>query len=510
MTPGSGSFAVSWTAPPQPSRSPLRDYTIQWSADNGTTWNTVSDGTALTTSATITGLTPGVPHLVRVAAINEYGAGAPVVTASPVAPQATAPAAPAAPTVIAGDRQVTLSWTAPADNGSAITGYSIEYSVDGGASQVTWNPSPATATSATETGLVNGTSYIFRVVASNAVGTGTASAWSAQATPSNAVPGAPTGLSATPTSGGTSLTWTEPAAAADPAAALTDYFVEVTADGGATWTAHPRPASTTTTTSLMGLAFGASYLFRVSAVNQFGRSLPSAVSAATSPLATAPAAPGDVSATAATGGVTLTWAPSADNGSPVTDYLVHSSSDGGVTWTSFSKPVSTATTTTVTGHVNGRTYVFQVRGLNGVGSGPWSATTQPVVLTATVPAVVTGLSATPQSGAVALSWTAPTDNGGVAITDYVIDVSTDGLTWWRHADGTSTTASATVAGLPGGVGYFFRVAARNPLGEGPAATTSDAVTTLATVPTAPKRPMVTAGNGQVAVEWWTSPSDNGS
>ena len=198
---------------------------------------------------------------------------------------------------------------------------------------MTWNPSPATATSATVTGLVNGTSYIFRVVASNAVGTGTASAWSAQATPSNAVPGAATGLSATPTSGGMSLAWTAPAAAADPAAAITDYFVEMTADGGATWTAYPRPASTAATASLTGLDFGASYQFRVSAVNQFGRGLLSAVSAATAPLATAPAAIGTVSATVANGNVLLTWTAPADNGSVITDYLVQSSSDGGVTWT---------------------------------------------------------------------------------------------------------------------------------------------------------------------------------
>ena len=85
---------------------------------------------------------------------------------------------------------------------------------------------------------------------------------------------------------------------------------------------------------------------------------------------------------------------------------------------------------------------------------------------AIVPAAPTGLSGTPSTGSVALSWTAPTNTGGAAITDYVVQYSTDQSSWTTFADGTSTATTATVTGLTGGTNYYFRVAAVNSTGTG--------------------------------------------
>ena len=94
-------------------------------------------------------------------------------------------------------------------------------------------------------------------------------------------------------------------------------------------------------------------------------------------------------------------------------------------------------------------------------------------LAPTAPAQVTGLSATPSSGQVALAWIAPSSNRS-AITDYIIQykASTSG-TWLTFADGTSTTLTATVTGLSNGTAYDFRVSAVNTIGTGtPSATLS--------------------------------------
>jgi hypothetical protein len=69
-------------------------------------------------------------------------------------------------------------------------------------------------------------------------------------------------------------------------------------------------------------------------------------------------------------------------------------------------------------------------------------------------------------GSVALSWTAPTNTGGVSLTDYVVQYSTDQSNWTTVADGTSTATTATVTGLQGGTSYYFRVAAVNSVGTG--------------------------------------------
>lgn len=96
---------------------------------------------------------------------------------------AVAPDAPAGVTAVAGDAAATVSWTAPANTGgAAITGYDVQYSANGGpfvSASSTFHTS--TATSHGIGGLTDGTSYVFRVAAINAVGTG------AYSTPSAAV-----------------------------------------------------------------------------------------------------------------------------------------------------------------------------------------------------------------------------------------------------------------------------------------------------------------------------------
>lgn len=94
---------------------------------------------------------------------------------------ATVPATPLAPTVAGGDSQVVVSWAAPADGGSAITGYDVQQFVGATAGAVT---SVGVVLTTTVTGLTNGTAYTFKVRAKNAVGNGSYSSASAAVTPS--------------------------------------------------------------------------------------------------------------------------------------------------------------------------------------------------------------------------------------------------------------------------------------------------------------------------------------
>jgi hypothetical protein len=99
-------------------------------------------------------------------------------------------------------------------------------------------------------------------------------------------------------------------------------------------------------------------------------------------------------------------------------------------------------------------------------------------VTATAPAAPTGLSATAGNTEAALSWTAAS-NGGSAITDYLIEYSTDNSTWSTFADGTSAGTSATVTGLTNGTLYYFRVSAINTIN------TSSVSSTASTTPVVP-------------------------
>jgi hypothetical protein len=98
-----------------------------------------------------------------------------------MAPTLTAPAVPDAPTAVAGDGQADVSWSAPDDGGSPITGYKVTPYLGSTAQTPTVVSGSPAPTSAKITGLTNGSTYTFTVSATNAVGT------SGESAPSNAV-----------------------------------------------------------------------------------------------------------------------------------------------------------------------------------------------------------------------------------------------------------------------------------------------------------------------------------
>src|SRR5438128_5049918 len=147
---------------------------IERSANGGSTWSIIvsNSGSTATTYSDI-GLMHGTSYTYRVSAINSVGTGSPSSTASAT----TLAVAPSPPTGLAAtavsSSQINLSWAPPADNGgSAITGYKIERSADGG---ITWTALVANTgiamTAYSDTGLPPTTTYTYRVSAINAVGT---------------------------------------------------------------------------------------------------------------------------------------------------------------------------------------------------------------------------------------------------------------------------------------------------------------------------------------------------
>lgn len=89
-----------------------------------------------------------------------------------------------------------------------------------------------------------------------------------------------------------------------------------------------------------------------------------------------PATPTKAVGTAGDGQVALTWdAPFSNGGAAITDYIVHFSSNNGVTWTTFSDGTSSNRAAKVTGLTNGIDYMFRVAAVNLAGTGVFSSPT---------------------------------------------------------------------------------------------------------------------------------------
>lgn len=134
---------------------------------------------------------------------------------------ATTPSAPGAPSAVGGDGSVTVSWGAPENGGTAITGYAVT-STDGRATCATTKE-----LSCTIVGLQNLSSYTFTVVATNVMGASAASPASNAVTPSATWVTVPEFVSAVPGNKVVVLTWT----AAVLSSGLPTGYVVKTSDG---------------------------------------------------------------------------------------------------------------------------------------------------------------------------------------------------------------------------------------------------------------------------------------
>ena len=134
----------------------------------------------------------------------------PAFTAGPVVP--TPPSAPQGLSATAANATVTLSWSPPANPGSApVTSYNVYRGTSPGGEAAGPIATGVTTTSFTDPSLANGTTYSYTVTAVNAVQEG-AHSNEASATPQPTSPGAPTLTASTSTTKGVALAWNAPPA----------------------------------------------------------------------------------------------------------------------------------------------------------------------------------------------------------------------------------------------------------------------------------------------------------
>ena len=510
-TRGDSLVTLTWDPPKSIGGTPILDYNIQVSTDGGLNWALVNDGLSPATTATVTGLVNGTVYVFRVQgrnAVNEttgLGDGIWSAASAPVKPLAPA-SAPANLTANGGNASATLGWTAPTSTGGApLTDYRVEYSVDGGASWQTFAHPASTATSITVTGLANGVGHLFRVSGVTEYGAGTPSTVSIVVIPMTS-PDAPTLLAGQVGNTLVSLTWT---GGFNGGSTIINHVVQYRVVGSGTWqTFSPLSPITGTSVQVTGLTNGSPYEFQVASTNAVGNSAFSSVAGPITPVAPA-SAPLAFLAVAGNAQVNLSWTlPASDGGSAITDYQIQSSLNGGVSWTVVADAVSTATSATVTGLVNGTTYTYRVAAITSYGLGAWSTPSSPV-MPMTVPTAPTALAGIRGDSSVALTWTAPANNGGAAITDVLVEYRlTTSATWSTFAHAPTSASAINVNGLTNGASYEFRVRAVNAAGNSPLSNVAGPLVPMTTA-SAPLNLVGTFGDSKVTLAWATPASNGG-
>jgi Domain of unknown function (DUF4082)/Fibronectin type III domain/Bacterial Ig domain len=547
---GTTSADVSWSPPA--GGGPVSSYKVTpYVGGSAQTPKTVG-GSA--TSTTVTGLTTGTTYRFTVRAVNANGEGAESALSNAVTPQAAvAPSAPTAVSAQPATESARVSWTAPGSDGdSPITGYTVTPYI--GTTAQTPVQVGAGNTSTVIGGLTNGTSYTFRVRATNAVGTGPASDPSGAAIPRATIFDFAT--PSVPDAGDGSAVELGVKFRADFDGSITGvrYYKAAANTGthvGSLWTtggqrlAHATFSGGTgsgwqsvTFSSPVAITAGTTYIASYHAPNghysvtgggfssAVDNGLLRALDSASSPngvyaygpagsfptnsfnagnywvdVLYAPAgAPGQVTGVQASAGqasANVSWTAPASGG-PATSYTVTP-----FIGTTAQTPKTVtgsppATSTTVTGLTPGTEYTFTVRASNPSGSGPVSAPSGPVTpLGATAPSAPANVAATPDTKSAWVSWDEPASDGGSPITGYTVTPFVGGEAQTPVTVGAVTRTR--VSGLTNGTQYTFRVSATNAVGTGAASAASNAVAPEASIFDFATPAVVDAGDGSSVV-----------
>lgn len=210
-----------------------------------------------------------------------------------------------------------------------------------------------------------------------------------------------------------------------------------------------------------------------------------------------PSAPQNVSLNPTGSSVEITWqapaSPASDGGSAVTEYAASawSLSSGGTSQGTCTPSPATALTCTIDNLTVGSTYHVDVAALNAVSSGTSSSPRISVTLTASAPSVPRCLTATAGDSSATVTWVAPSNLGGSAVSAYEVTA------WTASSGGTSAATcqpatvdarTCTLTGLVNGTTYYVDATATNATGSGTASSPRVAVT-----PAAPPAPPASGG-----------------
>ena len=421
--------------------------TLQLSSTGGTTWNDANTGLAGGAAVSETGLTAGATYVFRVLAVNAYGSTAGASNWVFMASLPSTPGVAASSSVTATSFTLTLP-SLPANTDSLT----LQNSTDGGS---TWNEvlnSLPGGFALAQSGLAQNTTYTYRVLAVNSYGSTAGSSFSVTTA---SLPGVPDPAWVNYTSA-TAFTVVMPSWLPANAASFT---LQNSTNGGSTWNTLNTSLAAAAGVARTGLTTGASYMFRLLAVNTAGSTAGTSFTA----VAGAPTSPGQpglagvsITPTSATSfNLTMPGLPTG-----ATTLTLQTSTDGGTTWGNANTGLAGGAVVSKTGLTSGATYYYRVLAVNTNGSTAGA----PFTAVAGAPASP-GLATASSITSTSFNLTMPAKPA--TATSLTLQVMSGGV-WTTDSTGLASGAVVSKTGMTSGTKYYYRVVSVGAGGSTPA------------------------------------------
>ncbi|XP_028987246.1 myomesin 1a (skelemin) [Betta splendens] len=501
---------VTWKQPAVEGSSPILGYYIDRCEVGTHHWAQCNETPVKYARFPVTGLVEGRSYTFRVRALNNVGLSRPSRVSEPVvamdpSDRARLRAGPSAPWtgmikfteeeptvgVVPGEptdvvvteatkSYVVLAWQPPVQRGHEGVMYYIEKCVSGtDAWQRVNTAAPVKSPRFALFDLAEGKSYSFRVRCCNSAGVGEPSVCTEDITVGDkldlpSAPGIPVPIRNTSTS--VVVTW----GASKEVTQLVGYYIECSMVGTDVWMPCNNKPVKQTRFVCHGLTTGATYVFRVKAVNAAGysQSSPTSDKVLVKAAISTPGKPTGVTLLEAFKDyMVLGWAAPANNGgADIRGYFVdYRTVKGNVVgkWHEMNLKALTVTTYKAENLKENVFYEFQVRAMNMAGVSVASVPCAPLECkewTITVPGVPVGLHAQEvRDTSLVVLWEPPVFEGRSPVNGYYLDIkeASAGEEGWKAVhEKVNRMKYMKVTGLKTGTSYVFRLRAQNIAGVG--------------------------------------------